>query len=318
MLVGLGRLAVMVLVIVSLVHMRRIGVGGQCDGRLIDLPCLDDRCIMVDVRAFGASDWRGGLSLMAHISIGMDRLRIALGVRRVMVVMVMIVMVMIVAVIVMVAMVIVVMPVVVVMIVVVRVRLDVAMHGVVVLTMRLIVAVVLEWLRGVGEVDGCAFDDLAADALAMAAPTRAAMARTPAIRTVFRFFFRLAMGAFVSLDQRLPIGDGDLVVVRMDFAEGEKAVPVAAIFNEGGLQRRFDPCDLGEIDIAAELLALRRLEIKLFDSIAADHHDPGFFRMGGIDQHLVGHLRTLGGGARVCRPAQGARRGTATVHLIRG
>jgi hypothetical protein len=40
--------------------------------------------------------------------------------------------------------------------------------------------------------------------------------------------------------------------------------------------------------------------------------------MGGIDQHLVGHLKTLGGGARVCRPAQGARRGTATVHLIRG
>jgi hypothetical protein len=84
----------------------------------------------------------------------------------------------------------------------------------------------------------------------------------------------------------------------MDFAEGEEAVTIAAIFDEGGLQRGFDPRDLGEIDITAQLLALRGLEIKLFDAIAADHDDPGFLRVGRIDQHLVGHILTLGGGGR--------------------
>lgn len=132
------------------------------------------------------------------------------------------------------------------------------------------------------------------------------------------FFFGLAMGALLGFDQRLPIGHRDLVVVGMDFAERQKAVAIAAVFDEGGLERGFDPGDFGEVDITAELLALGGLEIKFFNAIAADHHDPGLFRMGGIDQHLVWHWETLGGGARVYRPAQGARRGYATVHLIRG
>jgi hypothetical protein len=59
------------------------------------------------------------------------------------------------------------------------------------------------------------------------------------------------MGALVGLDQRLTIGDGDLVIIGMNFAEGEKAVAVAAIFDESGLQRRFYPRDLRQIDIAA-------------------------------------------------------------------
>ena len=107
------------------------------------------------------------------------------------------------------------------------------------------------------------------------------------------------MGAFVGFDQRLTIGDRDLIIVGMDFAEGQKAVTVAAIFDEGGLQRRLYARDLGEIDVAAQLLALGGLEIKLFDAIAADHNDPGLFRVGGIDQHFVGHFGTLDGGGRV-------------------
>jgi hypothetical protein len=66
------------------------------------------------------------------------------------------------------------------------------------------------------------------------------------------------------------------------------------------------------------LLALRGLEIKLFDAIAADHDDPGLFRVGGIDQHLVGHVLTLGGGGRDRPWARVALPGDATVHLIRG
>ena len=104
----------------------------------------------------------------------------------------------------------------------------------------------------------------------------------------------------------------------MDFAERKEAVAIAAIFDERRLQRRLYTGDFGEIDIAAELFALGGLEIKFFDSIAADHNDPGFLRVGSIDQHLVGHFATLDGGGRGARRTQNARSEDATVHLIRG
>jgi hypothetical protein len=168
--------------------------------------------------------------------------------------------------------------------------------------------------RGTGTLD-----DVAADAFALTAAAGIAVARAAAaVGAVLALFLGFAMGLFLGLNQRLPVGDRDLVVVGMDFAEGEEAVAVATIFDEGGLERGFDPCDLGEVDIPAQLLALCGLEIKLFDAIAADHDDPGLFRVGGIDQHLVGHVLTLGGGGRDSPWAQCALPGDATVHLIRG
>ncbi len=162
-------------------------------------------------------------------------------------------------------------------------------------------------------------DNVAADALAMTAATGVAVARAAAtVRAILTLFLGFAMGLFFGLDQCLPVGDRDLVVVGMDFAEGEEAVAVAAIFDEGSLERGFDPRDLGEVDIPAQLLALRSLEVKLFDAIAADHDDPGLLRVGGIDQHLVGHVLTLGGGGRDRPWARRALPGDATVHLIRG
>jgi hypothetical protein len=164
-----------------------------------------------------------------------------------------------------------------------------------------------------------AFDDVAADPFAMTAAAGITVTRAAAaVRAVLALFLGLAMGLFLGLNQRLPVGNRDLVVVGMDFAEGEEAVAVAAIFDEGGLERGFDPSDLGEVDIPAQLLALRGLEIKLFDAIAADHDDPGLLRVGGIDQHLVGHVLTLGGGGRDTPWARIAPPGDATVHLIRG
>jgi len=129
----------------------------------------------------------------------------------------------------------------------------------------------------------CALDHLALHAVAMTAATGIAMARTAAVAAVLVLFLGLAMGALIGLDQRLTVGDRDLIIVGMDFAEGEETVTVAAIFDEGGLQRRFYARDLGEINVAAQLLALGSLEIKLFDSVATDHDDPGLFRVGGID-----------------------------------
>ena len=110
-----------------------------------------------------------------------------------------------------------------------------------------------------------------------------------AVGAVFGFFFRFAMRAFVGFDQRLTVGDRDLVIVGMDFAESQEAVAIAAIFDERGLQRWLYACDLGQIDIAAQLLALGGFEIKFLDAIAADDHHPGLLRMGRVDKHLVGH-----------------------------
>ncbi len=99
----------------------------------------------------------------------------------------------------------------------------------------------------------------------------------------------LAVGARFLGDQRLPVGDRDLVIVRMDFREGQEAVAVAAIFDEGGLKGRFDPCHLRQIDIAPQWFAAGRFEIKFLDAGSANHHDPGLLRVGGVDEHLVGH-----------------------------
>ncbi|MGY3603420.1 hypothetical protein [Bradyrhizobium neotropicale] len=161
-------------------------------------------------------------------------------------------------------------------------------------------------------------DDLALNALAMTAAAGIAVPGAAAVRPAFALLLGLAMGAFFGLDQRLTVGDRNLVIVWMDFAEGKEAMAVAAILDERRLQRRLYARHLGEVNIAAQLLALGSLEIKFFDAIAADHDDPGLFRVGGIDQHLVGHSGALEGGGRVAWRAQIAPPGDATVHLIRG
>jgi hypothetical protein len=173
-------------------------------------------------------------------------------------------------------------------------------------------------LVGLALLRACAFDHAALDAVAMATAARITVARAAAVRAILALFLGFAMCALIRLDQRLAVGNRNLIVVRMDFAEGQKTVAVAAIFDEGGLQRWLYARYLGEIDVSAQLLALGGLEIKLFDAIAADHDDPGLFRVGSIDQHFVGHFGALGGGGRVWRCARVARPGDATVHLIRG
>ena len=60
-----------------------------------------------------------------------------------------------------------------------------------------------------------------------------------------------AVGALLLFDQRLPIGDRNLIVVRMDFGKRQKAVAIAAVIDEGGLQRRLDARHFRQIDVAS-------------------------------------------------------------------
>ncbi len=134
---------------------------------------------------------------------------------------------------------------------------------------------------------------LAGDAV-IAAPTffRAATAATAATTRAFLLVL-LAMGARFLFEQGDPVGVGNLVVIRMDFAESEKTVAIAAIFDEGGLQRGFDPRDFRQIDVSAQLLFRGGLEIEFLDSISPEHHHPRLFGVGCVDQHFVGHCELL-------------------------
>ena len=90
------------------------------------------------------------------------------------------------------------------------------------------------------------------------------------------------------LEQRA-VGLRDLIVVGVDLAEGEEAVAVAAILDEGRLQRRLDPRYLGEVDVALELELGRGLEVEVGEVAVIEHHRPGLFRVGGVDQHALDH-----------------------------
>jgi len=89
--------------------------------------------------------------------------------------------------------------------------------------------------------------------------------------------------------QSFAVGLWDLIIIGMDFAEGQEAVAIAAVVDERRLERRFYPGDLGEIDIAFELLVLSGFEVKLLDPVPFDDRDPGLFRVARIDQHAHGH-----------------------------
>src|SRR6202048_1025347 len=174
-------------------------------------------------------------------------------------------------------------------------RVGLMIFGIVAVDMVVVAEFVVPGLCGL-RLEKRALDDLAPHAIAAAAAARIAMPRAAAAGTVFGFLFGLAMGALVGFDQSLAVGDRGLIIVGMDFAEGQKSVAVATVFDKGRLQRRFYARDLGEVDVAAQLLALGGFKIKFFDAIAAHHNDPGLFRVGSIDQHFVGHLGTLDGG----------------------
>src|SRR5690606_24568750 len=86
----------------------------------------------------------------------------------------------------------------------------------------------------------------------------------------------------LGLQQRLPVGDGDLVVIGVDFTECEKAVAIAAILDESSLERRLNTRYACKVDISSELLLVLGFEIKFFNTATTDDDNTGLLRMGGV------------------------------------
>ena len=125
-------------------------------------------------------------------------------------------------------------------------------------------------------------------------------------RLRFRLVVVLGVVAALLGDQPFAIGDRDLVIVGMDFGEGQEAVAVAAVFHERRLERRFDADDLGEVDVALEGLAARGFEVEFLEAGSIDDDHAGLFGMAGVYQHAAGHglaLPEAMGGSRCERPA---------------
>jgi hypothetical protein len=98
-----------------------------------------------------------------------------------------------------------------------------------------------------------------------------------------------ALRALLLVDQRLPIGDRNLIIVRMDFRECQEAMAVAAVIDECRLKGRLNARYLRQIDVATKLFTLRGLEVEFLDAIAAQYDHPGLLGMGRVDEHFVRH-----------------------------
>jgi hypothetical protein len=102
--------------------------------------------------------------------------------------------------------------------------------------------------------------------------------------------------------QRFAVGDRDLVVVGVDFVEGEEPVAVAAVFDERGLQAGLNAGHLGEIDISAKLFAGLAFEIEFFNAGSVHDDHTRLFGVCCVDQHLLRHKRNLHGALRKLGP----------------
>ena len=91
-------------------------------------------------------------------------------------------------------------------------------------------------------------------------------------------------------NQGLSVGDRDLVVVRMDLGKAEKSVPVSPVLDESRLKRRLDSRHPRKIDVSGNLPLVRGFKVEFLDSASVDHRDAGFLRVGGVDEHFLGHI----------------------------
>jgi hypothetical protein len=104
-------------------------------------------------------------------------------------------------------------------------------------------------------------------------------------------------------------------VVAGDFLQGQEAVALAAVVDEGGLQGRFQPDDAALVDVGLLLFLRGLLDVDVVQVLAIDDRHAQFFGLRGIDQHALHCLgfltrsnREERRGPRPIQPARGAWR----------
>jgi len=101
-------------------------------------------------------------------------------------------------------------------------------------------------------------------------------------------FFGAGKGTLF-FQQGFAVGNRNLIVIGVDFGEGQEAVAVSAVVHESRLQRRLDTGYLGEIDVSRKLAFVDGFKIEFLNLVSVHHDHPGFFGVGGIDKHLLDH-----------------------------
>ncbi len=121
--------------------------------------------------------------------------------------------------------------------------------------------------------------------------------RSRAVIAAFIFFGLIVFrGGLVALflgmfgQQRFAVANRYLVIIGMNFVKSQKAMPIAAIINKGGLQGRLNAGYFRQIDIAPNGRFVLGFKIKFVNLLIVQHHHTGFFRVDGIDKHTFGHL----------------------------
>ena len=83
------------------------------------------------------------------------------------------------------------------------------------------------------------------------------------------FFLGLSMGSILFLEQGEAVGDRDLVIIRVDLGEGQKAMAITAVINEGRLERGLHASNLGEVNITSQRHFIGGFEIEFLDFVTA-------------------------------------------------
>ena len=78
------------------------------------------------------------------------------------------------------------------------------------------------------------------------------------------------LGGVLFVDQRLPVGVRNLVVIRMNLVERKKTVAVSTVVNKRRLERRLNPGYFGKEYASAKQFSRSRLVVKLL--YAASSH----------------------------------------------
>ena len=76
-------------------------------------------------------------------------------------------------------------------------------------------------------------------------------------------------------------------VVAGDFLERQEAVALAAVFDEGGFKRGFEPDDAALVDVGLLLFLRGLLDVDVVQVLAIDDRHAQFFSLRGIDQHTL-------------------------------